>query len=234
MCPKILINPNLIEARLAYPKVSVGFGFGRPLMAESKAQNSFWTPGRLIATGIVAALIATVGYTLLSPHPDEKVDSRIVLPGTPISNNRSSVPPDVDVRTIDGRTFKLSGYRGKVVVMDFWATWCPPCRQETPQLARLARENRDRGLEIIGLHIDDRGRSSHEDIRKFIDNYGINYTVGLATDDMFTSYLGTDDDTIPQTLVFGRDGRLIKHLSGYNESHGKLLDEAVNQALAGS
>jgi hypothetical protein len=51
---------------------------------------------------------------------------------------------------------------------------------------------------------------------------------------MFTSYLGTDDDTIPQTLVFGRDGRLIKHLSGYNESHGKLLDEAVNQALAGS
>jgi len=203
-------------------------------MAESSAQQSIWTPGRIIATGVVAALIATIGYTLLSPHPDQKTDSRIVLPGTPVSNAASKVPPDVDVRTVDGRTIKLSEYRGKVLVMDFWATWCPPCRLETPQLARLAKENRDRGLEVIGLHIDDRGKSSPEDIRKFIDHYGIAYTVGLATDDMFTSYLGTEDDTIPQTLVFGRDGRLVKHLSGYTQAHGKELDEAVNQALAGS
>ena len=203
-------------------------------MAESKTKPTFWTPGRMIATGVVAALIATVGYTLLSPHPNEKADSKVVLPGTPISNPTSKVPADFDVRTVDGRTIKLSDYRGKVLVMDFWATWCPPCRLETPQLARLARENSHRGLEVIGLHIDDRGQSSPEDIRKFIDHFGITYTVGMATDDMFTSYLGTEDDTIPQTLVFGRDGRLIKHLSGYSESHGKLLDEAVNQALAGS
>jgi len=203
-------------------------------MSESNPQPGFWTAGRLIATGVVAVLIAGLGYTLLSPHPDERADSKVVLPGTPVSNPASKVPADFDIRTFDGRTIKLSNYRGKVLVMDFWATWCPPCRLETPQLARLARENRDRGLEVIGMHIDDRGRSSSEDIRKFIDNYGITYTVGLATDDMFTSYLGTEDDTIPQTLVFGRDGRLVKHLSGYSQSHGKLLDEAVNQALAGS
>jgi len=203
-------------------------------MSESNPQPGFWTAGRLIATCVVAALIATVGYMLLSPHPDQRADSRVVLPGTPISNPASKVPADFDIRTFDGRTIKLSNYRGKVLVMDFWATWCPPCRLETPQLARLARENRDHGLEVIGMHIDDRGRSSSEDIRKFIDNYGITYTVGLATDDMFTAYLGTEDDTIPQTLVFGRDGRLVKHLSGYSQSHGKLLDEAVNQALAGS
>ncbi len=203
-------------------------------MAESNTQPTLWTPGRIIATGVVAALIATVGYTLLSPHADVKTGSKVVLPGTSVSNPASRIPADFDVRTVDGRTIKLSDYRGKVLVMDFWATWCAPCRLETPQLARLARENHDRGLEVIGLHIDDRGRSSPEDIRKFIDHYGITYTVGLATDDMFTSYLGTDDDTIPQTLVFDRDGRLIKHLSGYSQSHGKELDEAVNQALAGS
>jgi hypothetical protein len=56
----------------------------------------------------------------------------------------------------------------------------------------------------------------------------------MATDDMFVSYLGEEDDTIPQTLVFGRDGRLIKHLIGYSPSHGKELEEAVNEALAGS
>lgn len=204
-------------------------------MADDNAQPTLWTPGRIIATFVVVALIATIGYTLLTAHPDETADSKVMLPGTTAANPASkTVPADFDVRTVDGRTIKLSGYRGKVLVMDFWATWCVPCRMETPQLARLARENRDRGLEVVGLHIDDRGRSSPEAIRKFIEQYGVTYTIGLATDDMFTSYLGTVDDTIPQTLVFGRDGRLIKHLIGYSQEHGKELDEAVNQALAGS
>jgi thiol-disulfide isomerase/thioredoxin len=204
-------------------------------MAELNTQTTFWTPGRIIATVVVAGLIATVGYTVLSGHRDENTNLGLALPGTSVSDLRSTrVPADFDIRTVDGRTIKLSAYHGKVVVMDFWATWCAPCRQETPQLARIARENRDRGVEVVGLHIDDRGKSSPEDIRKFIDNYGIGYTVGLATDDMFTAYLGTEDDTIPQTLVFGRDGRLIKHLIGWDQSHGKALDEAVNQALAGS
>ena len=204
-------------------------------MTTDNTQSTLWTPGRIIATVIVFALIATFGYTMLSGRRDEATDTKLLLPGTPVSNSASAkVPADFDVRTLDGRTIKLSNYRGKVVVMDFWATWCGPCRQETPQLARIARENRDRGVEVIGLHIDDRGRSSPEDIRKFIDSYGIGYTVGFATNEIFTSYLGTDDDTIPQTLVFARDGKLIKHMIGYGPSHGKTLDEAVNRALSGS
>lgn len=203
-------------------------------MTELNTRTTFWTTGRIIATIVVAGLIATVGYTLLSEHRDEKRNLGLALPGTSVSDASTRVPADFDVRTVDGRTIKLSAFRGKVVVMDFWATWCPPCRQETPQLARIARENRDRGVEVVGLHIDDRGKSSPEAIRKFIDNYGISYTVGLATDDMFTAYLGSADDTIPQTLVFGRDGKLRKHLIGYDQSHGKILDEAVNEALGGS
>jgi thiol-disulfide isomerase/thioredoxin len=157
-----------------------------------------------------------------------------LLGGTATATGPAPPAPDFTLPARDGGEVRLSELKGQVVMINFWATWCGPCRLETPQLARLARENRDRGLEVIGLHIDDRGRSSLQDIHKFIDNYGITYTVGMATNEMFTDYLGTEDDTIPQTLVFGRDGRVIRHLIGYSTSHGKLLDEAVNQALAGS
>jgi thiol-disulfide isomerase/thioredoxin len=199
---------------------------------QAASEATFWTVGRVVATAVVAVMIATFGYVLFSGHPEVKTDARIVLPGTPVSS--VPAPPDYDVRTLDGNAIKLSGYQGKVVVMDFWATWCPPCRQEVPQLARLQKENQARGLEVIGLHIDDRGRSTPAAIRRFISDYGINYTVGLATDAMFTDYLGTADDTIPQTLVFDRQGRLIKHLIGYDSSHARTLDEVVNRALAGS
>src|ERR1044072_189517 len=133
----------------------------------STSSETFWTTGRIIATVVVGVLVATIGYTLLTGHSDVKTDSKLVLPGTPVSDPGSQIaPPDYDVPTIDGRTIKLSDYLGKVLVMDFWATWCPPCRQETPQLARIAREHQARGVEVIGMHIDDRGRSTPEAIRK--------------------------------------------------------------------
>ncbi|MFL6213723.1 MAG: TlpA family protein disulfide reductase [Blastocatellia bacterium] len=202
-------------------------------MAEQvTSQGTFWTAGRIIATVVVALLIATVGYMMFSGHAELKTDARIVLPGTPVSS--PPAPPDYNVPTLDGNAFKLSGYQGKVVVMDFWATWCPPCRQEIPQLARLQKDNQARGLEVVGLHIDDRGRSTPDAIRRFVNDFGINYTVGMATDEMFTAYLGIEDDTIPQTLVFDRKGRLVAHLIGYDSSHARTLDEAVNRALAGS
>jgi thiol-disulfide isomerase/thioredoxin len=206
-------------------------------MAENDQASAekFWTPARILSTAVVVVLIATVGYTLLGGSGEVTTNPGIVLPGTPVTGAATKPPPaDFDVPTIDGGKIKLSGYRGKVVVVDFWATWCPPCIEEVPQLVRLAEQNREKGFEIIGLHIDDRGRSTPDDIRRFMSQYGVNYTVGMATTEMFTSYLGTADDTIPQTLVFDRKGNAVAHFVGYTQSHARSLDEAVNRALAGS
>jgi thiol-disulfide isomerase/thioredoxin len=206
-------------------------------MSENATEknDNLWTPGRIIATVVVVALIATIGYTLLGGHTEVDNNPGIVLPGTPVSDPGSkTVPADFEVRTMDGRTIKLSEFRGKVVVLDFWATWCPPCREGTPQLVRIANQNRARGVEVIGMHIDDRGRSTPEDIKKFMNQYSIPYTIALATDEMFVAYLGTEETAIPQTLVFDRSGRAVAHLVGYNQSHARTLDEAVNRALAGS
>ena len=196
---------------------------------DKTLKKSFWTPARLFATAVVAALV------VIAACRSEETNSKLVLPGSPVSTAATKVVPrDFDIPTLDGSTIKLSEYRGKVVVVDFWATWCPPCREEVPQLVRLAEQNRARGIEVIGLHIDDRGRSSQSAIKKFISQYSINYTVGMASNEMFTAYLGTEEDTIPQTLVFDRKGNAVAHFVGYDQSHARKLDEAVNLALAGS
>ena len=197
---------------------------------NSNQHHSMWTPGRIIATAVIATLIAAGGYMLLVSSSSKK-NPTVALPGTPTAGG-INMPTDFDVATLEGSSFRLSQYRGKVLVVDFWATWCPPCRKEVPQLVRLAAANSNRGFEVIGLHIDDKGRSTPEGIRKFIAQFGINYTVGLANDQMFVDYLGTKDDTIPQTLVFGRDGTAVAHFIGYGDASAKELDEAVNRALA--
>jgi thiol-disulfide isomerase/thioredoxin len=202
-------------------------------MSEDKAERErLWTPGRIIATLVVVALIATIGYTILSGRGGEK-SSKTMLPGAAAAGEAANVPPDFDVATLDGRRFKISEYRGKVVVLDFWATWCPPCRKEIPQLVRIANQHRDRGLEVIGLHLLDSRTPPTETIRKFIDDYSISYTIGMADDKIFTAYLGRET-AIPQTLIFGRDGRVVEHLIGYSESEASKLDAAVNRALAGT
>ena len=197
-------------------------------MADKTTKKNFCTPARILATAVVAALIV-----IAACRSTVETDSKLVLPGS--SGTASKVVPrDFDIPTLDGRTIKLSEYRGKVVVVDFWATWCPPCREEVPQLVRLARENNARGIEVIGLHIDDQGRSSQAAIKKFITSFDINYTVGMASNEMFTAYLGTVEDTIPQTLVFDRKGNAIAHFVGYDQAHARKLEEAVNLALSGS
>lgn len=200
------------------------------MIAEERT-STFWTTGRIIGTVVVAALAATVGYTVLSGVFEVHSEYGVALPGTP-APAEVKVLPDFDVRTLDGGSIKLSDLRGKVLVIDFWATWCPPCRKEVPHLARLEEAHRDRGLKVLGLHIDDRGRSSSEMIREFAQQYGINYTVGLASDEMFTQYLGRENTAIPQTLVFGRDGKQVVHLISYSDFQARALDAAVNKALA--
>jgi thiol-disulfide isomerase/thioredoxin len=202
---------------------------------QSARKETLWTPMRIVATAVVGAMITLFGYTSCSYHTEERVASNLVLPGAVAPGDATkNMPADYGVPTIDGGTLKLSEYRGKVLVVDFWAEWCGPCRQEIPQLVRINKQNRERGVEIVGLHIDDRGRTTPDKIRRFMEQYSINYTIGLASDDMFTAYLGTEEDTIPQTLVFDRKGRLVKHFVGYGPSHARALDEAVNLALAGS
>jgi thiol-disulfide isomerase/thioredoxin len=203
-------------------------------MSEQNATSDakFWTPGRIIASAVAAGLVASIGYVMFFGSSRSTRSSKVEIPRAGTAGDSEAMPADFNIPTIDGRTIRLSDYRGKVLVVDFWATWCPPCREETPALVKIANQFGPRGVEVLGLHIDDRGRSSQEAIRDFVKQFGIPYTIGLATDDMFIAYLGREDDSIPQTLVFGRDGKVVAHFIGYDPSSPEL-DQAVEQALGG-
>jgi thiol-disulfide isomerase/thioredoxin len=123
---------------------------------------------------------------------------------------------------------KLSDYKGKVVVLDFYATWCEPCRAETPRLVDLQRQYAAQGLQVIGLNVG--GEEDREQVPEFAKQFGIQYPLAFPDDELADGYLG-DNQNIPQALVFDRHGTMVKRFVGYSESSGAELERVVKASL---
>ena len=131
--------------------------------------------------------------------------------------------------TVDNnRAARLSDYKGKVVVLDFYATWCEPCRAETPRLVRLQQDYGPSGLQVIGLNVG--GENDRAEVPGFAKEFGIEYPLGFPDDTLVNQYL-TDNQNIPQTFVFDRTGKLIKRFIGYDRQEGRELERIVEQTL---
>jgi len=119
--------------------------------------------------------------------------------------------PDFQMKDLDGKPVTLAGLRGKVVLLNFWATWCGPCREEIPSLIALQKRYKDQ-LQIVGMLTDD---DDDDSLRKVIEAEGINYPVVLATPEMRVEYGGIP--ALPTLFVINADGRVVqKHVGLYN------------------
>ena len=142
---------------------------------------------------------------------------------------------DYDVAMLDAPAVKLSQMVGKdkVVVVDFWATWCGPCRMAVPHLSAIQRDYGAKGVEVIGLSLED-PRADAEKVRAFAKELAINYRLGFSSQEMFAAFNGADPRMpIPQTFVFGRDGQLVPggHIKGSHPRLGEMMKELVEKAL---
>jgi peroxiredoxin len=141
---------------------------------------------------------------------------------------------DVPLAKLDGTSMKLSDFKGKVVVLDFWATNCAPCVKWVPQLAKFYDRYRDRGLEIVGLTSDE--KSDQKIVEDFIKKWGLNYTVAYGNTWVSRAFLkGFEDETgappIPQLFVISRDGRVVGHHIGFNSENGEKDVETIEKII---
>lgn len=133
--------------------------------------------------------------------------------------------PDFSLFTLDGQKVKLSDYRGKAVLLNFWATWCPPCKVEMPWFVDLQKQYGKDGLVILGVAMDD---SEPAAIGKFAQELGVNYTVLLGTDKVSDDY--GDVQYLPTTFFIGRNGAIVDKLTGLLDR--KDIEDDVQKALA--
>jgi cytochrome c biogenesis protein CcmG/thiol:disulfide interchange protein DsbE len=166
---------------------------------------------RILIYGIVA--LCLLGIYIVGRRAAQK-------PKPAASGN---VAPDFALTDLDGRKLILSDYRGKVVLLDFWATWCGPCRTEIPHFVEMQNKYGPEGFQVIGISMDDA-----KPVRGFYQEYKLNYPVAVGDDklaDRFGGVLG-----LPVNFIIDRQGRIhAKYLGATDVS---VFDEAVKDLLA--
>jgi thiol-disulfide isomerase/thioredoxin len=156
-------------------------------------------------------------------------------PPSPAPTPVDSKVNELSIRMLDGGDAKIADLIGnnKVVLVNFWATWCPPCRHEIPELIALQSEFKERGVEIIGLTVED--PAMMQEVKAFVEQGKINYRIGFSPEEMFMLFNGADPrGVIPQTYIFDRSGKLIDSLKGYRRDFRNRIEGAINHALSNS
>lgn len=188
-------------------------------------------------TASLPTLVILVSITLALGGCSKRAETRRgegtpVLSGPP--NTTYPLPPANGSSQIgwtlpNEQHVKFSDYLGKVVVLDFYATWCEPCRNSAPHLVGLQQRYNSQGLQVVGLNVG--GPDDRDKVADFAREFGVEYPLGFPDVEMIDSYLA-DDDRIPQTFVFDRKGQLVKRLIGYGDSTGEELDRVIQTSLA--
>lgn len=172
-----------------------------------------------LAGGFAAAGLYLANHFWIAP-----LTARQPRPGAMVAKGNHPLAPDFTLKDMNGQTIQMSNYRGKVLMIDFWATDCGPCRVEIPGFVELQERYRDQGFVIVGISLD----SGLEPVRDFYKEFKMNYDVALDSGDLderFGVNLG-----IPTTFLVGRDGRIYaKHVGTTDPS---VFEQEIKSLLA--
>jgi len=200
---------------------------------QIQSPKSTWTITRIGLIGSALILAATIAYTFYQGN----ISDRSIVDSTPDNKTAGPLPDPLpedvmqaSINLLDGQKTKLADYSGKVLVVDLWATWCGPCRQEIPHLIQIAKEYKSKGVEVLGLTNEDPEADS-ERVKQFSESFKINYPIGWADTPMQIGLM-RGRGGIPQTYIIGRDGKVLKHFVGFSPLiSGKQMKAAIEAAV---
>ncbi|MDP3023971.1 MAG: TlpA disulfide reductase family protein [candidate division Zixibacteria bacterium] len=166
----------------------------------------------LISAALIFITLVVLGILIFSSGEKEKIKSGV---DTKQANSiregiyEGEIAPDFTLKDLNGVEKSLKEFRGKVVLLNFWATWCSPCRIEIPSMVKLYKKYKDRGLEIIGVNLDKLGRSG---VEQFSKEYNISFPVLLDP----AGEVGTNYGIValPTTFILDRKGKILERVTG--------------------
>jgi len=150
-------------------------------------------------TALLVGFFLLVGYFLQGRYAGPQT---VRAAGVKPDKDRRGAP-EFALKDADGKTVHLADYKGKVVLLDFWATWCPPCKLEIPWFIDMQRKNKDKGFEVLGVAMDDNG---WEDVKPFLAQMKVNYRVVIGDDATTQKYGGVD--SLPTTFLIDKQGKI--------------------------
>ena len=219
------------------------------IKTNNRSQETVWTLQRLLSVAaslVLICVLAIVSYNIGDLVPvatattPPQVNTNANLPAptsapavTDAPPAWTDLPPEVamaPLKDANGAPFKLADFFGKVVVVNFWATWCGPCRREIPELIKVHKEFQSRGVEMIGLTTEDPDASA-EKVRKFIQDFQIDYRIGWIPG-LVAAPLMQGRTAIPQIFIISPDARIVKRFVGFSPANTSTeLKQALEEAL---
>jgi len=170
----------------------------------------------IVVVAMVISLLLVFGVAKARHHSDPPDAGRML---------KNQMAPDFALASLDGKTtIRLSDYRGKAVLLNFWATWCVPCKIEMPWFVELQNQYGAQGLQVVGVAMDD---ASPEDIAKFAKDMGVNYPIAVGKEAVGDAYGGVQ--FLPATFYIGRDGKVIDKVFGLKGKHE--IQDDIKKAL---
>ena len=160
---------------------------------------------------MIVTVMLVFGFRMARKAPGESTGVSSGLKG--------QVAPDFALQSLEGQTIHLSDYHGKAVALNFWATWCEPCKIETPWFVELQKQYGPDGLQVVGISADE--GDSKDDVAKFTKSMGVNYPILLGKENVIDAYGGVQ--FLPETIYINRDGKVVEKVFGL-KGKGEIED----------
>jgi peroxiredoxin len=220
---------------------------------DGGSKQGFWTAPRVLLTLVAVGLLSALGLSSCNSSdvptnaPANRVTTAPPTSAPPATNAPpvTNAPPaafvslpqnlrETKLQTLDGASLKLSDFANKVLIVNIWATWCGPCRQEMPELVKMNNEYKSRGLVVLGLATTSNEHNDQAHVKDFIRAQNINYRIiwddGTVAAPLVQLVQG--QSVIPQSFVISRDGRIVKHFTGFRPyADPQLMRLAIEEAL---